>query len=270
MTALASVMDAGWSIVKRDAKIMLSYRLRSAAMLLSAFFSLTLFYYISRLVSVRQFASPDDYYAFAVIGLVILQVINSVLQTPSMTLRQELVAGTFERIVLSPFGAVGGVISVLVFPFILSLVLGIVMLAFATLVFGVPVEWATVPLAVPTAALAALAFAPFGLLLLAVVLVVKQALGGATWLIALISLVAGLYFPVTLLPDWIEWASEVQPFTPAVDLMRNLLVGTELRDPAWSSVLKLAGFAAVLLPAGAWLTKVALRAARRRGTIIEY
>lgn len=270
MSSLAAVADAGWSFVKRDFKVLLSYRLRLAATLLSVFFSLTLFYYISRLVSVRQFESPDEYYAFAVIGLVILQVINSGLQTPPGTLRQELVAGTFERIVLSPFGAVGGVVSTMLFPFLMTLVVGTIMLLFATLVFGVPVEWGTVPLAIPAAALAALAFAPFGLLLLAAVLVVKQAQGGATWLVAGISLVAGLYFPVTLLPDWIEWASDVQPFTPAVDLMRNLLVGTELRDPAWVDVTRLVGFAAVLLPFSGWVAGRAVRAARRRGTIIEY
>jgi ABC-2 type transport system permease protein len=270
MTALPSLLDAGLAIVRRDLRMFLSYRLRTVTIVLGAFFSLTLFYYISRLVSVNQFETPDDYYAFAVVGLVILQVINSTLHTPSTTLRQELVAGTFERIMLSPFGPVGGVISMLVFPFLLTVVLGGVMLSFAAIVFGVPLELDTLPLGIPVAALAALAFAPFGLLLLAVVLVMKQAAGGATWLIALISLVAGLYFPVSLLPDWIEWASDVQPFTPAVDLMRNLLVGTPLEDPAWVNLLRLVGFAAVLMPLGAWLAGLAVRAAQRRGTIIEY
>jgi ABC-2 type transport system permease protein len=270
MSALVSTLDGGWAVVKRDLLLMLSYRLRLVTMTLGAFFTLTLFYYISRLVSVRQFDTPDDYYAFAVVGLIVLQLINAVLQTPPTTLRQELVAGTFERIVLSPFGAVGGVVSLLVFPFLMAVVLGVLMLGFAGLVFGVPVEWETAPLAIPVAALAAMAFAPFGLLLLAAVLVFKQALGGATWIVALISLVAGLYFPVGLLPDWIEWLSEVQPFTPAVDLMRHVLVGTDLQDPAWTAVARLVGFSAVLLPVATWLTRAALRTARRRGTIIEY
>ena len=270
MSEVPQMFSAVRAVVRRDLKVLLSYRLRGPTTILSVFFSLTLFYYLSRLVSVERFESPDDYYAFAVIGLVILQVLNSVLHTPPTTLRQELVAGTFERMVLSPFGAVGGVVSLMVFPFLMSLFVGTVMLLFATLVFGVPVEWQTLPLAVPVAALSALAFAPFGLLLLAAVLVFKQAIGGATWLIAGISLIAGLYFPTTLLPDWIEWTSDVQPFTPGVDLMRHVIVGTELANSAWVDVLRLVGFAAVLLPFAAWVTSVAVRAARRRGTIIEY
>lgn len=270
MTAAVQLLDAGLSVVKRDFRLFVSYRLRLGTMLLSAFFSLTLFYYISRLVNVPQFTTHEQYYAFALIGLIILQVVNSTLQTPPTTLRQELVAGTFERIVLSPFGPVGAVISMLVFPFLLTLVMAAAMLVFASLAFGAPVHWGTAPAAIPVACLASLAFAPFGLGFLAAILVVKQAVAGATWVVAGISLIAGLYFPIALLPDWIEWTSNVQPFTPAVDLMRHLLVGTPLSYSAWLDVLKIVGFAAVLFPISAWLVARAVRASRRRGTIIEY
>jgi ABC-2 type transport system permease protein len=261
---------AAWAILRRDVQILLSYRLRVISQLLGAFFSLTLFYYISRLVRVESFASPDAYYGFAVVGLVILQVLNSTLQTPPTALRQELVAGTFERMLMSPFGPAGSIVSMLIFPFAYALVLGLVMLGFAGAVFGLDVRWETAALAVPLGLLGALAFAPFGVLLLAVTLVVKQALSGTTFIVAGISIVAGLYFPVSLLPHWIRWASDVQPFTPAVELMRNVLVGTPLTDPAWLEIGKLVGFAAVLTPVAIVALHGALRVSRRRGTIIEY
>lgn len=270
MSAVRLNARAVMALLRRDMQIFASYRLRAVGMTLTMVFSLTLFHYLSRLVRVEPFATPDAYYAFAVIGLVILQVLNSTLGAPPAGLRQELVAGTFERIVLSPFGATGGVLAMLVFPFVLTLVTSSAMLLFASLVFGVPVEWDTVPLALAVSVLAGLAFAPFGLLFLAAALIVKQAAGGATWVIALISLVAGLYFPATLLPDWIEWTSEVQPFTPAVDLLRHYLVGTPMDDSAWLNVAKLIAFAAVLVPPSTWLVSRAVLAARRRGTIIEY
>jgi ABC-2 type transport system permease protein len=137
-------------------------------------------------------------------------------------------------------------------------------------VFDAPVQWDTAPLAIPVAFLAAFSFAPFGLLFLAGVLVVKQAFAGATWVVAGISLVAGLYFPTSLLPDWIEWASDVQPFTPAVDLLRHLLVGSDLDSSAWLDVVTMLGFGAVLMPIALWLVTRAVTVSRRRGTIIEY
>lgn len=263
-------LAAAAAIVRRDLQIALSYRVPFVTGLLSAFFSLTLFYYVSRLVQVSTFDSPDAYYAYVVIGLVILQMLNSTLQTPPTNLRQELVAGTFERVVISPFGPVGSVMATLVYPFIYALLLAFAMLTFAGLVFGVSIEWSTLPLAIPVAILAAGAFAPFGLLLLSIVLIAKQAMAGTTWIIAMIALLSGLYFPVSLLPEWVEWTSHVQPFAPAVELLRNVIVGTPLEDPAWVHLAKLAGFTIVMIPLAVFALDRAILVSRRRGTLIEY
>jgi ABC-2 type transport system permease protein len=123
---------------------------------------------------------------------------------------------------------------------------------------------------VPLGMLGALSFAPFGVLFLSAVLLSKQSISGATFVVAGISLIAGLYFPVSLLPGWMRWLSEVQPFTPAVDLMRHVMVNTPLHHAALIDLAKVAGFTFVLLPASIWVLGKALRFSRRRGTILEY
>jgi ABC-2 type transport system permease protein len=265
-----AAVRAAYGVFKRDALTFASYRMAFVTQAFSLFLSLTLFYYISRLVQFETFASSDAYFAFAVIGLVTLQLLNSTLQEPPMALRGELVSGTFERFLVSPFGPARGLLAMMLFPFALSVAMGALMIAFAGLFFGLDVRWETAALGLPVAALGALSFACFGLALVATAVVVKQTASGATWVVAGLSILAGLYFPVAVLPDWIEWASEVQPFTPAVDLMRNVLVGTPMADSAWLAVAKIAGFAALLMPFAAWLLARSLRAARRRGTILEY
>jgi ABC-2 type transport system permease protein len=262
--------SAALGILRRDAAIFLSYRLRFASQILSTLFALLLFYYVSRLVQVDTFPSPDDYFAFATVGLVIFGVLTSTLAAAPATLRQELVAGTFERLVVSPFGAVASVLSLLLFPFTYGLLNGVVTLLLATLLFGLSLEWPSAALAVPAALLGVMAFVPFGVLIASAVVVAKQAMAAGNFLVAAIAVVAGLYFPVTLLPGWLEWASEVQPFTPAVDLLRHLLVGSPLESSAWTDVAKLALFAAALIPASVWLLHRAIRLGRQRATIIEY
>lgn len=269
MTGVRETVDGLGGVVLRDARVAFSYRLRFAGHLLSACFSLTIFYYVSRLVVVEPFGAPDAYFAFAVIGLIALQVLNSTLATPPGAARQELVAGTFEVAATSPYGIVGTLLASLVFPFLYTLAIAAGMLVFAALAFDLALE-PTAPLGLPVAVLAGLAFAPFGVALLAAMLVAKQALAGTTFVVAAITLVAGLYFPVELLPEWLRWASEVQPFTPAVELLRHLLVGSPLEDPWWAGVLRIAAFAAVLLPLSVALLAAAVRFAVRRGTLIEY
>lgn len=270
MARVSAHLGAAYGIFKRDLALFASYRLRLATTFFTTAVSLTLFYYISRLVHSGRIGSPDRYYGFVVIGMVILAVLTSTLSTPVITLRQELMTGTFERMVLSPFGPVRSVLSLMLFPLVLAIVTSLFTIAFAGVVFGLSLRWSTAAAALPIALLGAIAFAPFGLFMTAALVVLKQTRAGATLVVTLLTVVSGLYFPVVLLPHWIRWLSDVQPFTPAVDLLRNVLVGTPLREPVLLSLTKLAGFAAVLLPISVWALNAAVGLARRRATIIEY
>jgi ABC-2 type transport system permease protein len=269
MKSLGLMLSAAGAIFKRDLLLFASYRTRPFSTLFSSVVSLTLFYYVSRLVRSPAVGTPDDYYGFVVVGLIIFGVLTSTLSTPVATVRAELQAGTFERIVLSPFGAVRAIASLLLFPVVQALVLGAFGLAFASVVFGLDLSWPSALLATPVALLGALAFAPFGLVMAAGVVLVKQTNAGSVLVITGVTLLAGVYFPVSLLPDWIRWASDVQPFTPAVDLLRNLLVGTSLRESEWVALAKLFGFTLLMLPMALLLLRAAVERSRRRGTIIE-
>lgn len=269
MRSGVALMSAAGAIFKRDLLLFVSYRSRLVTTLFSTAVSLTLFYYVSRLVSSKAVGSADQYYAFVVVGLIIFGVLTSTLSTPVATVRAELQAGTFERMVLSPFGPVRSIASLLLFPLCLSVAIGVLSLVFAGVVFGLNLRWSTAPLALPVAALGALAFAPFGLAMASAVVLLKQTNAGATFVMTGVSLLAGIYFPVSLLPSWIRWAADVQPFTPAIDLLRKLLVGTPLRDSAGVELAKLAGFAVVALPLSLLLLRAAVERSRRRGTIIE-
>jgi ABC-2 type transport system permease protein len=258
------------AIFLRDLQIFRSYRMRLLSTVLTPLVGLTVFYYVSRLVHSSQFGAPDDYFGYVVIGTVILQVLTSTLTAPIGTLRSELMVGTFERIVVSPFGAVASLVSLAVFPMILGLTVAVVTLAYATLVFGLPLEWPTALAGLPVAVLGALSFAPFGLLMTAAALIFKQTNAGATFVVAGLSLVAGLYFPPSLLPAWIRWMSDVQPFTPAADLLRHLLLGTSVSGSTASALVKLIAFAVVMLPIAAMVLKASVQHSRRTGTITEY
>jgi ABC-2 type transport system permease protein len=257
------------AVIRRDLYIFMSYRTRFLTQVASALFSLTLFYYVSRLVHIQGFGSPDEYYAFVVVGLSLLSLIYSCFMTPGLV-RQELVAGTLDRLILSPFGAVRGIIATTLFPLVYSFLLATISLLLACVVFGLRLHWSTVPLSIPVIALALLAFTPFGLLFAALTIVVKQDNVGTSWVIAILSLVGGLYFPVYLLPHWAQVLGRLQPFTPATNLLRHLLVGSPLADSVDVSLLKLAAFAAVLLPTSIFALSAAVRFGQRRGTIIEY
>jgi ABC-type polysaccharide/polyol phosphate export permease len=134
----------------------------------------------------------------------------------------------------------------------------------------VDLRWETAALSIPVMILGTGVFTSFGMLMAALTLVFKRATSGLGLVLTLISLTSGLYFPVALLPGYLQWLSEVQPFTPAVDLLRNLLVGTPLSGTAAADLAKMIGFLAIMIPAGLLALRAGLRHAQRRGTIMEY
>ncbi len=265
-----ATLRAAGAICARDFRLWTSYRLRFFSTFFTAALGVTLFYYVSRLVHSPKVGTADEYYGFVVVGTVILGVLTATLTTPLTSLRAEMLAGTFERMLMSPFGPVGSIVSLIIFPLILGLVVGALTIAYAALFFGMGLHWSTVPSAVLVAFLGALSFAPFALLMAAAVLLFKQTNAGATFVVSALSLVAGLYFPISLLPGWINWVSDVQPLTPAADLMRHLLIGTPMPGSSIVALAKLVGFAVVVFPIATLVLRAAVERGRRNGTITEY
>ncbi len=257
------------AILKRDYVIFTSYRLRFVSEIVSALLGVTLFYYVSRLVTGGSFESSDAYFAYAVVGLAVLQVLTACLVVLPMSLRQELLAGTFERILVSAFGPAQSILAMSIFPFLSALLSASLTIVFAAAVFGMHVSWSTAVLAFPAAVLGYLAFLPFAVVVTGLIFVAKQVGTGAGFLITCLALVAGVFFPIALLPDWIQWTSEVQPLTPAADLLRHLVVGSPI-DSVWNATLRLVAFAAVLVPVSMLSLRISLSYAQRRGSVLEY
>jgi ABC-2 type transport system permease protein len=262
-------VDAMLAILRRDAIVFVSYRGRFASQTLALVFNLALFFYLSHIISISAFHSSSAYFSYVVVGLAILQVLIATLGQAPTTLRQELVSGSFEPIVLSPLGPVWGTVGLLLFPAVVSFVSAVLMLLFGVLLFGLQLKL-TALAAIPVALVASVAFMPFGLLLCAATVAVKQVLSGAQFIVAGLALVGGLYFPISILPEWIRWTSEVQPLTPAADVLRHLLTGSALRQSLLEDIAKLVGFAAVGFPLALALLGRSIAYSRRRGTIIEY
>ncbi len=264
-----SELRAFGAVLRRDLTVYLSYRTRLVSQVLTSLFSLTLFYYVSRLVHLRGFGTPNSYFAFVVVGIAMVGVLYSCFQIPELV-RQELLAGTFERLLLSPFGAVRSILAMSLFPLLYSFVIAAVTLVLACALFHLHLDWPTAALSIPTMALGLLSFLPFGLLFAALTVLVKQGSIGSSWVVALLSILGGLYFPVALLPHWLRDLAALQPFGSATGLLRHLLVGSPMSETALHAIGKLAAFAAVLLPLGLAALSGAIRAGQRSGTIIEY
>ena len=115
MTLAGLYVGAIWGTVRRDVAIFASYRLRILNQIFALLLSLTTFYSISKLVRPDAVGARGHYYAFAAVGTVIVTILTSALTT-SQVVRAELMQGNFERVLISPLGPLGGIVSIAVFP----------------------------------------------------------------------------------------------------------------------------------------------------------
>jgi len=268
MRLVLDYLQAVIATVKRDARLYLSYRLRFVAQLLGGLLTLTVFFYVAKLVRPDAVGRHASYYAFLVVGILVLTLVESALNLSALV-RMELVAGNFERILVSPFGPIGGVMAMAVFPIVYAILLSGITLLLAAVIYGVPIHIGSVPAAVAIAALGGAAFAALGVVFVAALIAFKSSTG-PVWVIAGLGLLGGIYFPAALFPGWIRWASDVQPLTPTVDLLRHLLVGTPSGESPWLEFVKLIGFVVALMPLSGVVLSQAVKLSRRHGTIMEY
>jgi ABC-type polysaccharide/polyol phosphate export permease len=82
-----------------------------------------------------------------------------------------------------------------------------------------------------------------------------------------LALLSGVYFPIDVLPGALQTVAEIIPFTWGLDVVRGALLGGDV-DPA--RLAGLFGSAAVLLPVAVFGFTLAVRRARRTGTLAQY
>ena len=100
---MSSYLRPAVAILRRDFLIATSYRVRFVTGLLGGFSTSSSSSTVS-LGRLEDSFSPDEYFAFVTIGMLIFTILSATLAAPITALRQELVAGTFERMLLAPGG----------------------------------------------------------------------------------------------------------------------------------------------------------------------
>jgi ABC-2 type transport system permease protein len=267
-------MAVAQAFFKRDLSIALSYRLYFVMQMVSIFFSVTVFYFLSLLfgpVLVPQLEQyGGDYFAFVLIGLAFSGYMGLSLSSFAESIREGQMTGTLEIMLLSPTRLSAIVLSSSLWSYGLTTVRVIVYLLLGVLVFGVRLSQANFVTALVVLVLSITSFSSIGILSAAVVLLVKRG-DPVAWLFGSISsLLAGVYYPITVLPDWLEPVSRFLPLTYALDAMRlAMLKGSSLYDVRFD-ILALLGFTIVLTPVAFLAFRWALRRAKKEGSLIQY
>lgn len=84
---------------------------------------------------------------------------------------------------------------------------------------------------------------------------------------AVLLLVSGVYYSVSVLPGWMQWIAKFSPVTYALEGMRAALLDGATVSETWSSIWPLLIMGAVLVPGGLLIFRAGERYAKRTGLL---
>jgi ABC-2 type transport system permease protein len=270
----SSTLRTAAAFIKRDLLIAVSYKTAFAADLLSIVFQVTTFYFIGAVIgdgvapSLRSFG--HGYFAFLIVGIALMDFVHTSLETFATSIRDSQTTGTLEAVLLSPIRLYQMVVFSSLWPYLFTAMRFATYMIVGGTLFGLRIEPSGIPVALVILALTILAFAPLGILCASVIMVFKK----GAWFRMLINgvsvLLAGVVYPVTVLPPWASQVSYFVPLTHSANGMREALLNGRslmaLRDDA----MFLLAFGTLMLPFSLWLFELAVNQTKKLGTLTQY
>jgi ABC-2 type transport system permease protein len=256
---------------QRDLRVASTYRSPFVLEIMEALFGTAMFYYVARFVDSPQLhqALPQgsSYFAYSLVGFVFFDYLHAALDTFDRSLEEARDSGTLEPLLVTQVSLPMILIGSAVYPFVVTTLRIAVYLVWGAALFGFPLRGANWLSVLVVLAITLFAFSGMGIFSSAYVLLFKRG-NPAKWFILSVSgVVGGMLFPVSILPDWLQFVARLNPVTYALDAMRaSLLDGASLASIA-RPLLILLLFAAILLPTSMVAFSWALRRTKITGTL---
>jgi ABC-2 type transport system permease protein len=262
------------AFLRRDLLTLLSYRAAFVGDLLAIAVPAVMFGFFAKLVEPSALPTYNGvatgYFEFVMIGVIIATVSGLLLAKVSTAIRQEQLMGTLEALLVTPTSPTTVQIGSAAFDLLFVPVRMAVLLLVVALTAGLDFA----PSGILPSLVLLMCFVPFvwGLGLLAGAAIVTFRRGGGVIGIGMsvLGLASGAFFPLALLPRWIQTLSEANPMAITMEGTREALIG----GAGWHG---LAGVLVVLVPvsvaalgAGVVAFRAALTREHRNGTLGLY
>lgn len=260
-----------WLFFWRDLSIARTYRTVFFIEAIEALFGAAVFYYISRFVDSPQLehALPQGgtYFAFSLVGFVFIDYLNAAMDSFERSLQEARDSGTLEHLLVTQTSLPTLIVGSAIYPFFSTIFRIAIYFAWGTAFFGFPLRSANWLSVLAVLLVSLFTFSSLGILSASFLLLFKRGNPGKWLLLGISSVVSGTLFPVSVLPNWLQFVAHLNPITYSLDAMRAALLGGSNIFAIWRPLVVLFFFAAVLLPASGATFAWALRRTKATGTL---
>jgi ABC-2 type transport system permease protein len=259
---------------RRDLLVTWSYRLAFFSDWINLGIQILIFSFVGKVVDSQRLPAFNgtsvSYVEFVAAGIALSSFLQIGLVRIVSVIRQEQLMGTLESLLITPTSPVTIQLGSVIYDLFYIPIRTFVFFSMLALFFDVSFPASSLlPVGVVI-----IVFVPFvwglGVLSAAGVLTFRRGSGAVSLWGTLITITSGAYFPISVLPGWLQAVAEYNPVTIALDTVRNAM----LAEAGWAEILPtiyvLAPISVVALVLGLVAFRLALDLERRRGTLALY
>lgn len=258
----------------RDLQIQVSYKLSFILQIVSIFPVVLMFYFLSLffgdsvLGPLKQYGG--HYFPFVLIGIAVQNYFTLALSSFSGSIREAQLSGTLEAIFATPVRTTTFLIGSALYAFVFNSLRILAYLIFGGLIAGIAFNLSSMPGTLLVIALSIAAFSSMGILSASFILLFKKG-DPLNWFFSAVSwLLGGVYYPISVLPDWFQKVSDFIPMTHSLEALRVLLLGQGNLASVSKSLISLTIWALVGLPVSYVCFLYALNRGRVKGNLGHY
>jgi ABC-2 type transport system permease protein len=271
---MSSLLRKAAAFIRRDFQIESSYKMNFVMNVVDSMMILIFFYFLNELITLGESRYLGRYggnfLSFTVIGLAFARYFQLTLRMFSESIRAAQLSGCLEAMLSSQTGALTIVLMSSLYGLLSGAAQPLLILVAGALVMGVDLSHMNVLATLLVLAFSILTFVAFGVLSAATILWLKKGDPLAWVLGGMGTMLGGAYFPIDVLPHWLQKISFVIPITYSLEALRlTMLQGYSLKMVA-HPLLVLAIMAAILLPASLAIFAAMVRRGRVEGTLMQY
>ncbi len=238
------------------------------------FFTVLTFFFLSKIFGGNSspYLKPygGSYFAFVIIGIAIASYLQLSLGSFSKNIREAQITGTLEALLMTQTTIPTIIFSSSIYSFLWTSLRVFLLLALGIIIFGMSAENANYAVAVIVLILTITSSMGLGIISASFIMVFKKGDPLNMIFSSLSSLLGGVFYPVSVLPGWLQKCAFFVPITHSLEGMRQAMInGATLKDVI-QNILVLIAFSVIMIPLSLWIFILAVKKAEIDGTLTHY